>query len=473
MWHVREAYRVLAVLCRAHLQSFRRVRLSAGQPAGASAAHLSRMPAALWLPVMMIKLIELQRKLASCPDFWGSEGEAGRQERPVRVADMPAMHLLMPCTENEHDASLLICKSFGWCWVALFSQLALGIGLLVYLRFLPETWRYEDEARHSKQFTRLPDAASEPLSDAKTRPVSLLHAKHKTAFFNTRQLEGKGVELLTLHERQMNEKYRDYISALRSEPVFTKHRREFADFVRSNSDPELSRPPPYPTERWTNDLTNRWTMYRYLFLFQLRDEFLRAAAWALLASSFTTLLHMLLERERFDALGVEPVFAALLAAARETIGDAQSLFKFYPIFLLQGYVGYAVVRWREFVQIGYRIQGRIHDVALICGGALARPHEDASKQLAFRLYRYLNLAHFLCYATKHEWFKRLETLSTCVRLGLLTEAERAYLGPMANKQRDTVLGWLSAEIQSGVRNGLLDSTCAVTVRRRQCKPRCA
>ena len=64
---------------------------------------------------------------------------------------------------------------------------------------------------------------------------------------------------------------------------------------------------------------------------------------------------MLLEREKYDALGGDPI-QAFLSSARETVGEMQSNFKFYPIFLIQGYAAYAIVRWREFVTTGYSIQ---------------------------------------------------------------------------------------------------------------------
>ena len=32
----------------------------------------------------------------------------------------------------------------------------------------------------------------------------------------------------------------------------------------------------------------------------------------------------------------------------------------YAVFLMQSYLGYAIVRWQNFISIGYRIQGRYH-----------------------------------------------------------------------------------------------------------------
>jgi hypothetical protein len=55
-------------------------------------------------------------------------------------------------------------------------------------------------------------------------------------------------------------------------------------------------------------------------------------------------------------------------ALRGTLpGDGQLLQagKFFPIFLLIGYLKWAVGRWGNFVELGYSIQGRIHDIGLL------------------------------------------------------------------------------------------------------------
>ena len=108
-------------------------------------------------------------------------------------------------------------------------------------------------------------------------------------------------------------------------------------------------------------------------------------------------------------------------------------------------------RWRQFLNYGYSIQGRIHDIALLTGGSLLSPGADEnSRRFAYRIYRYLNLVHLLCYKTKSSWLSELGT-DDLIALGLLTPDERAILEPMANKMRDTVLAWISKEVQGAIR----------------------
>jgi hypothetical protein len=65
-----------------------------------------------------------------------------------------------------------------------------------------------------------------------------------------------------------------------------------------------------------------------------------------------------------------------------------------------------------------------------------------SRQLAYKVYRYLNLVHLLHYQGKSVWLSQLDE-DHLVTLGLLTVAELKALSPAKNKKRDTVLGWLS------------------------------
>lgn len=99
-----------------------------------------------------------------------------------------------------------------------------------------------------------------------------------------------------------------------------------------------------------------------------------------------------------------------------------------------GYLGYSIGRWRHFMSYGYSIQGRIHDIALLTGGSLRQPGSPDARAFAFRVYRYINLAHLLCYKTKSSWLQEIGT-EEMMQLGLLTEQERAILEPMQNKVR--------------------------------------
>jgi hypothetical protein len=73
----------------------------------------------------------------------------------------------------------------------------------------------------------------------------------------------------------------------------------------------------------------------------------------------------------------------------------------------------------------------------------------------YRLYRYANVAHFLCYHGIKSSLQAVTIDGDLVRLGLLTPAEAQTLLPAANRMRDTVCGWLADELQEGVRTGRL------------------
>lgn len=386
----------------------------------------------------------------------------------MESADEPwHVALFASCTAAEVSGGVGIC-SFGFCWSVLVVQATLGVALLVYVIFHPERWRFEILSQKASSAI-----ITQPFQqlDGEEPPTKRALEKSRRSSRDVRKLVLQ--EVLTPLEQSMTADFGSFVAALRTEPSFCRHQRTETNFMRSNADPALVRPPNYPTERWASDLT-RSKLYRYLFLFQLRDTFLLSFAFALIASAASTLLWMLTERERFDLGGTNFFFwsnaattaaapvAAFLASARHTIDSLQSNFKFYPIFLIQGYAAYAIVRWRDFVLTSYAIQGRIHDIALICGGALANPSELRSRRLMFRLYRYLNAVHLLCYQNKHEWLRRLNIETSCVKLGLLTPEESRILWPMANKARDTLLAWISSEVQAGVADGLLYPSCATT-----------
>jgi hypothetical protein len=143
----------------------------------------------------------------------------------------------------------------------------------------------------------------------------------------------------------------------------------------------------------------------------------------------------------------------LSVVAEELIGN----FKFFPVFLLFGYLGYSVTLWRRFVEQGTFIQGRLHDVCIMVGGAVIDSSDKETRKSLYRVYRYLTVAHFLCYKSLKENYVD-KTFDDLVHCGLLTQNEMKVLEVSENKARDTVCGWLSSEIQEGLRNGKFDTT---------------
>lgn len=284
--------------------------------------------------------------------------------------------LFEPCSSAEEDASIQVCTSRSWCNTVLFLQLSIAILLLVYLYCNPEGWRVHASFTTSslkEEFVHTTEVANSLLDEetprARARWRFARAALRRESHYTTRKTHLED-DVLTPVEKSMSADFARYLLALRTEPCFCTHRREEvrhrlrqcyvccvyraalslsaaprvivraqANFIRSNTDPALVRPPAYPTERWNNDLT-RSNLYRYLFLFQLRDVFIRAIAFSLLSSAASTLFWTLLERESLAVKLGESGFAIGLAvgpikaffeSARQTITEAQDNFKFYPV----------------------------------------------------------------------------------------------------------------------------------------------
>jgi hypothetical protein len=247
--------------------------------------------------------------------------------------------------------------------------------------------------------------------------------------------------------------------ALATEANFICHVRSLRNFTRSNLDANLTRPPSYLPSRWVEGFDRR-AIYHYIMTTDaFMPVFLQTLGVGLLSSALGSLFYLLLYHEvyKFDdaAFRAGHIFsddssiAHVISMTGIATRDITNSFKFLPSFLLIGYVGYSVGRWRKFQSYGYSIQGRIHDIGAMVGGSLKQPEQPETKEFAFRIYRYLNLVHLLVYKSKSPWLCDL-TSDDMVSLGLLTREEVKVLEPMKNKMRDTVIGWLFCEVQSAI-----------------------
>ena len=131
-------------------------------------------------------------------------------------------------------------------------------------------------------------------------------------------------------------------------------------------------------------------------------------------------------------------------------------YAFFPTFLQMGYVVYAVERWRGFHAAGYSILGALHNIALIVGSAILNPTKEASKELAFRVYRYTVVAHLMVYKyiAINPWFEEM-TLQDVIDCGLLTKHEASLIAPSEGTKHELLVSWISKEIFDGVKDGLL------------------
>ena len=122
----------------------------------------------------------------------------------------------------------------------------------------------------------------------------------------------------------------------------------------------------------------------------------------------------------------------------------QEDYDFYPVFLLVGYIGYVVERWRLFMRNCHETQAKIHDVALLCGGSILGSPTTKIRRKLYRIYRYLNLIHALTFKSVSPTLGPMDLEIDFVRTLRLLEVDEAdELLAMGNKQRDAVIGWLT------------------------------
>jgi hypothetical protein len=166
----------------------------------------------------------------------------------------------------------------------------------------------------------------------------------------------------------------------------------------------------------------------------------------------------------------ETIFQDWIREVANSFDTISTDFVFYPVFLIVGYLTFILSRWREFMINAHSIQGRLQDVALLCGSAVsASPGPEVRKRL-FVIYRYLNLIHAVCYKSVSPTLDGLDLDTEFVgELGLLKDEEVIQLMATGNKIRDTVIAWLGAEVSAlllmeGINNQFVEVELANSLR---------
>ena len=243
-------------------------------------------------------------------------------------------------------------------------------------------------------------------------------------------------------------------------PQFFTHVRNARNFHLPTEDPRCKRPPTAATGLRNRMFMayglSRGRMYKYLLLSaapQLIDQSLGLSLLSGALSSVVSLVHAYgLHVEQLDG---STHLLELVAYLSEVSGQILSAFNFFPVFLLFGFLTYVASLWRRFVEMGTYVQGKIHKTAILAGGAVVDPACEKTKARMWKLYRYLNVAHLLCYYNIAPHLHKSLELDGLVGLGLLTHSELRLLLPHKNKMRDTMCGWSMALLQEGVRKGQL------------------
>lgn len=143
----------------------------------------------------------------------------------------------------------------------------------------------------------------------------------------------------------------------------------------------------------------------------------------------------------------------------QTITVLMDDFKFLPTFFITYMIGQDVNRWLQWLQTMFRVQGRLHDVALVLASSYRKVNDQKigqqQREMLFKWYRYLNAIHYMGY------FNLVPSIGTSATdalqdlhvVGLLTEQECEQLQFSTAKLRDTLVCWLGqlwhAELERG------------------------
>jgi len=240
--------------------------------------------------------------------------------------------------------------------------------------------------------------------------------------------------------------------------------RSHLNFCKTNDDPFIRYPSPYSPEYVPLEQDSSLSLRVLKSILDQKETLgitISSLGYAFFTSALSSLLVILSRYE--DAIYQNCPESADNFSYREWIqGNGATIritldgYKFLPIFLLLGYMGFLVNRWRMFLATCHSIQGRIHDIGLLCGSVPTIPVKEASKEKIWNIYRYLNVVHILCLKSFSPSLKDLVIESDYVtELGLLTEDEATTIAMMEIKARDgvlTLLAHATAELFQGESN---------------------
>lgn len=245
-----------------------------------------------------------------------------------------------------------------------------------------------------------------------------------------------------------------FIKASKEEAIFLSHIRSEDNFLRSSVESH-SRPPKAIVPCREHMTVKDWSPFRVLGMGTTFDY---SMGLALISGSLGSLIIVFHNYAKYtETQGDDGNMSIYIDGIKVVASELINNFKFFPVFLLFGYLSYSVTLWRRFVEQGTLIQGRLHDMCIMIGGAVTDSNDEDTRRLLYRIYRYVTVAHFLCYSSLNKKLSNIK-LSGLINLGLLTSDEVNILDASYNKERDTLCGWLSLEVQEALRKGSLDTT---------------
>jgi hypothetical protein len=246
---------------------------------------------------------------------------------------------------------------------------------------------------------------------------------------------------------------------IQDSPFTLTHRSE-NNFLMKNDDPDIEYPNAYPPE-YTLLERGGFAIVKHTFESirdqkQFRRVLVVSSGLSLLTGSLTSLVAMAFRYEEEVAMVCPESdhihFKMWVSGNINAIGTTLDGYKFFPVFLLLAYTAFLVDRWRNFLVVCHSIQGRIHDIGLLCGSSPDLPVSEGAKRKLYTIYRYLNMVHILCLRSFSPSLKNMNLKEEFVtELGLLTPEEAELLTSMENKARDgtlTLLAHATSELLS-------------------------
>jgi len=346
------------------------------------------------------------------------------------------------------------------CWVAIYTQL---VGSLLFLFAFPFI------------ISRLPKSNGSVSAVGKSKsepPVS--HTIHEEIIYDISDDGSSDAENMDSQTEMSNkntvqfgdvdiEEFEDNVSleeVLDKGCVISTTFRSEANFLKSNFDTDIMFPSDYKPEYVpiTSSASSRFALIKLMFTScEITTVIMRAAGLSLFSSSISSAIRLFLRYEDFLEAG-SCVKEEAFTIVRDRITNLESVkaitvtidnYKFLPIFLVLAYTAFLVERWRDFLQTCYSTQGAIQDIGLLAGSIVHVPVTRETKKQLYKIYRYLNMAHVLCYASFiPSWVASKElTANFGERIGLLTGKEATFLLSMDNKAREGLLTLLLYELR--------------------------
>jgi len=347
---------------------------------------------------------------------------------------------------NQHGRSFA-----GSSWVLVFVLGSVGVACLavaelglrfdwVYLPFI-RIWNFR---RHHRQQCRTPKKNNTAFKekdqneeeDDDCDPTDSVNANEDDNIFNEDQLD--------------NDLARAFVKTQRTE----------TNFCRNNADPGLVLPLPYePEYEPVFPQSVVMPVTGFLLVNTLEQVFspqactivLGSLGWALLCSSVSTVIVLAIRYE--EACGArgfsdpDSIYfwvESMATASGKMLAD----YRFFPIFLIVGYIAFVVERWREWFANCHVMQGRLHDIAILLGACVGPNPSFPVRKRLFKIYRYLNALQALCYKSALPSLCELAIETDFVKQLKLFTLDEAYAVLAAGgTPRELVFTWLAAECQ--------------------------